>query len=104
VVVCQPKAEHGGLQQRTAIDNIFINSTQTSERLLLRYFLILRILQHTIIVFSQNLRSPEDQMDTAISADDVTDLTNIQPIGCVLERPLHLTLCKEAQITIIGMG
>lgn len=42
-------------------------------------------------------------MHTTVGLDDVTHGAGLQSIGCLLERPLHLSAPKEAQISALGV-
>ena len=42
-------------------------------------------------------------MDTTVGADDIADTSDIQGIGCPLERFLHLPRSKPAKVTTIAV-
>ena len=47
-----------------------------------------------------SLSRTKDDMDAAVRADDVAHLANLECIGCVLERLLHLALHQRSELRL----
>ena len=50
------------------------------------------------------LRGSEDEVDTAVSADDRADFADLEGICCIFEWLLHLPMGEPAKIAAVVMG